>query len=397
MRVFGSWRLMAVVCALGLSCVVGGAEIRNVTAKQRYPWNGKVDITYEVVGDVIEAQPDHLEKNPSLVVSVTNRVTGETYTAISAALSGDTGVEEGTHHVVWDLNAQGLLFRSDDVRFTVAYEEGSPMLYCIIDLSAGASASSYFVTYLAEPPPYGFNVDEYKTTKLVLRYIESGSFKMQETYNVTLTKPFYCGLFEVTQKQWELVMGNSHWSSLVAGTGPRCPAYNVSYNEIRGTSSGARWPTSSEVDVSSFLGKLQTRTGLNLDLPTEAQWEYACRAGGPITYIYGTSAANYMWYINNSDKFGTGPCVHEVGTKWANSWGLYDMWGNAWEWCLDWMGDLTSDVIDPKGAASGSGRVLRGGSCNDEVDRCTSSCRASYYSSYSSHYVGFRLVRTLSD
>lgn len=368
-------------------------EIRNVTAKQRFPWNGKVDITYEVVGNLAEGLPDW--NYPVLEVSATNRVVGTTYTATVATLSGDTGTEEGTHHVIWDLNAQGIEFKSDDVVFGVVYRTSIDVLgmYCVIDLSGGSGASSYSVMYMAEPPAGGFNVAEYKTIKLVLKLIEPGVFKMGGSYDVTLTKPFYCGLFEVTQKQWELVTGSNPCSSTY-GKGNSYPVYNVSYNMIRGSSAGAGWPASSGVDSSSFLGKLRARTGLDFDLPTEAQWEYACRAGTTTAYSYGDSAnGNYMWYSSNSSSKS-----HEVGTKSPNPWGLYDIHGNVWEWCLDWYNSsLTSGVTDPKGSSSGSYRVRRGGCWSSNASGCTSSLRGRNYPSSESSDYGFRLVRTLSE
>ena len=212
------------------------AEIRNVTAKQRFPWNGKVDITYEVVGNLAEGLPDW--NYPVLVVSATNRVAGTTCTATVDALLGDIGTEERVHHVIWDLNVQGIEFKSDDVVFSVVYRTRN-YVYCVIDLSAGSSASSYPVTYMDVPPSGGFNVSEYKATKLVLKCIEAGSFKMGGSYNVTLTKPFYCGLFEVTQRQWELVMGSNPCSSTSCGKGNSYPVHYVSYNMIRGSSAGA--------------------------------------------------------------------------------------------------------------------------------------------------------------
>lgn len=117
--------------------------------------------------------------------------------------------------------------------------------YCVIDLSAGSSAANYPITYLAEEPQGGFNVDEYKTTKLVLKRIKSGSFIMgddqtDESHKVTLTLPFYMGVFEVTQKQWSLVMGSNPAKSY--GVGDSYPVYNVSYDMIRGSSEGAKWP-----------------------------------------------------------------------------------------------------------------------------------------------------------
>ena len=187
-----------------LSVVAADPAVLNVIAKQRYPWNGKVDIWYEVVGNVAAGLPGW--NIPSLCVSATNRVARTNYVAKAITLSGDTGIAEGIHHVVWDLNAQGLEFKSDDVVFTVAYNYYEK--YCVIDLSAGANAATYPVSYLADVPDGGWT-DEYKTTKLVLRVIEPGSFKMCGSYDVTLTRPYYMGVFEVTQKQYELVTGGN--------------------------------------------------------------------------------------------------------------------------------------------------------------------------------------------
>ncbi len=365
--------------------------ITDVTAKQRYPWNGKVDITYTLTGDVTAGLPAW--NIPRLFVMATNRVAGTSYTASVAALSGDTGTAEGAHHVVWDLNAQGIEFKSDDVVFTMAY---AIPLYCVIDLSAGANASSYPVFYVAELPSGGFNTDEYKTTKLVLRLIGPGTFMMGEQYEVTLTKPFYCGVFEVTQRQWVLVMGSNPCSTTLWGKGNSYPVHCLTYSMIRGSSNGAQWPSSSAVDYASFIGKLRARTGLKLDLPTEAQWEYACRAGTTTTYYWGNSMdGSYCWYSGNSSY-----TTHPVGTKLPNAWGLYDMSGNVEEWCLDWWyGHLSSGVTDPMGPSSGSYRVFRGGSWDVDAAFCTSSVRGpgSPSDENSSVRHGFRLVRTLSD
>ena len=361
--------------------------ITDVTAQQRYPWNGKVDIAYTVSGD-IAAAANAQAAIPSLKVTATDQETGTSYTATS--LSGDTGLSEGTHSLVWDMDAQGLAFVSTNVVFSVSCETVSAT-YCVIDLSAGSSTSSYPVTYLASPPSGGFNVDEYKMTKLVLKRMEAGSFNMGENQDVsvTLTKPFFIGLFEMTQKQWELVSGSnpSNFSD------DKRPVEKVSYNAIRGSTNGAQWPASNAVDSSSFLGKLRARTGLDFDLPTEAQWEYACRAGTTTTYSYGNSdSGNYMWYASNSLSQ-----THEVGTKSPNPWGLYDMHGNVWEWCLDQYASSLAGGTDPKGSSSGSYRVLRGGGWYNNAPGCTSSLRYSYTPSNEYYNFGFRLSRTLSN
>jgi formylglycine-generating enzyme required for sulfatase activity len=260
--------------------------------------------------------------------------------------------------------------------------------YCVIDLSAGANAASYPVTYLSDVPAGGWR-DEYKTTKLVLRRIEPGSFKMNGTYDVTLTKVFYCGVFEVTQKQYELVTG----SKPSKRSGNTLPVEQVSWNMIRGDSATHNWPTVKTVDSNSFVGCLQARTGLSLDIPTEAQWEYACRAGTTTTYYWGDSMDGaYAWYSSNASS-----TTHVVGTRTPNDWGLYDMSGNAWEWCLDWRGDLVS-AENPEGASSGTARVLRGGSWYDNASSLTSSWRSSWISpSTGKENSGFRLVGNLSE
>ena len=364
--------------------------ITGVTAQQRYPWNGKVDIDYTVSGD-IAATAKEQGLITSLKVTATDRATGTSYTATS--LSGDTSLANGTHKIVWDMDAQGLLLKSTNIVFSVSCES---MLatYCVIDLSGGWSASSYPVTYLDTPPSGGFNVDSYKTTKLVLKRIEAGTFIMGEdqtntSHRVTLTKPFYMGLFEVTQEQYTLVAGSN--PSDFAVSGAKRPVETVSYNAIRGSTNGAKWPTSNVVDSDSFMGKLRARTGLDFDLPTEAQWEYACRAGTTTKYSYGNSAnGDYMWYSSNSSSK-----THEVGTKQPNPWGLYDMHGNVLEWCLDRHAYTLSYGTDPKGSSSGSSRLVRGGAWDGNV--ADSSFRGHDAPSFEYYHLGFRLARTLKQ
>ena len=217
-------------------------------------------------------------------------------------------------------------------------------LYYIIDISSGYNSSSYPVTYMDVAPEGGFAQDEFKTTKIVLRRISSGTFKLHNETTTSISAPYYIGLFEVTQRQYELVMGTNPATGTSVGN--KYPVYNVSYDNIRGSSKGAQWPTSKEVDATSFMGRLRTKTSLDFDLPTEAQWEYACRAGTTTAYYWGDSMnGGYAWYISNS-----GSTAHEVGLKGAHAWGLYDMVGNLQEWCADWYSSATY----PR-------RVVRGG------------------------------------
>jgi formylglycine-generating enzyme required for sulfatase activity len=258
-------------------------------------------------------------------------------------------------------------------------------IYLVVDLSGGPEEASWPVTYLRGEPEGGWT-DEYKTTKLVLRRIEPGTFMMGGEYQTTLTKPYYMGVFEVTQKQYELVTGrNPAWFK-----GDKRPVENVHWNTIRGNTN---WPASSAVAEDSFMGRLRARTGLAFDLPTEAQWEYACRAGTTTAYSHGDSAdGDYMWYSENAYW------TNEVGTKHPNGWDLYDMHGNALEWCLDWFGSLVGGATDPRGADSGTNRVLRGGSWIWDASFCTSFWRGVINPSYGDiSDGGFRLVRNLSE
>ena len=381
--------LVASMAIMLATSALAAPSITGVTAQQRYPWNGKVDIAYTVSGDIAAAAKEQA-LIASLKVTATDRDAGRIYTTLS--LAGDTGLGNGTHKCVWDMSEHGLSFKSTNVVFSVSCET-TPATYCVIDLSAGSSASSYPITYLAEPPSGGFNTEEYKTTKLVLKRIEVGTFIMgedqsDESHRVTLTKPFYMGLFEMTQKHYELVTGSNPSNF----SGDKLPVEKVSYNAIRGSSNGSLWPASNSVDSSSFLGKLRARTGLDFDLPTEAQWEYACRAGTTTTYSYGNSVdGSYMWHRDNSSSK-----THEVGTKQPNPWGLYDMHGNVWEFCLDWYNSTLSYGPDPRGSSSGSSRVPRGGSWDWSASSSTSSYRKSNLPSTAYYDLGFRLARTLT-
>lgn len=170
---------------------------------------------------------------------------------------------------------------------------------------------------------------------------------------VTLTQPFYLGKYEVTQEQWEKVLGSnpSHFR------GAKRPVETVSWNACQ-----------------EFLVKLQERTGRKFALPTEAQWEFACRAGTRTPWSFGDSDAamgDYAWNRDNS-----GQTTHAVGEKKPNAWGLCDMHGNVAEWCADWYAKHTyarSDATDPAGPSSGDSRVLRGGAWGDDSGylRCT--------------------------
>ena len=217
--------------------------------------------------------------------------------------------------------------------------------------------------------------------KLEMVLIPAGKFKMgspitevgrdkgETQHEVTLTKPFYMAKYEVTQEQWESVMGNNPSSRT---KGAKLPVTNVSWE-----------------DCQEFIKKLNEKTSGGYRLPTEAEWEYACRAGTTTAYSYGDN-------LTKSDANIDGDSIKAVGSYRPNAFGLYDMHGNVWEWCNDWYGSLQDgEVTDPRGAAKGEYRVLRGGSFNVVGSAARSSYRSIVTPTdrYSFDF-GFRLART---
>ena len=261
----------------------------------------------------------------------------------------------------------------------------TPPKYLVIDMSGGRSAERWPISYLDEVPNGGWT-DEYKTEKLVLRYIPAGSFIMggratdypgavnTNLHMVTLTKPFYIGVFECTQRQWELAMGTRpSWFSNEMCYASR-PVEQVTYKTIRGDKLGLMWPQDSRVDEISFMGVLRREVLVpSFDLPTEAQWEYACRAGvgtalnsgkdinstidDPEMDVLGRYHGNQGENISSDSMTDCGTAV--VGSYLSNKYGLFDMHGNVWEMCLDHWGNHT-EGIDPKGGLEGQ-IVLKGG------------------------------------
>ena len=262
-------------------------------------------------------------------------------------------------------------------------EEG---LYMIVDLTKTGNGA---VSYLDAAPKDGWS-DEYRTKKMVLRRIEPGSFECLSGKSFKITKPFYIGVFEVTQKQYEMTM-KANPSEF---KGDMRPVERVGYLDIRGSSKGLTWPKANNVDDDSYLGKLRKRIGLEFDLPTEVQWEYACRAGtmGDLN-VDGVEMVKLGKCRENG---GVNDKHAKVGSFLPNAWGLYDMYGNVWEWCLDrWTDRWTADAkeTDPKGPAEeGPLRVRRSGCMFDAAHRFRPSLRGGNHVAARSNFDGFRLV-----
>ena len=216
----------------------------------------------------------------------------------------------------------------------------------------------------------GMKLKLIKAGKFMMGSKESGN-QERPVHEVEITKPFYIGVYEVTQEQYYEIMGrmSSHFK------GPNRPVMLVSWKEAR-----------------LFCAKLAEKERVVYRLPTEAEWEYACRAGKRTEYYWGNEMdGRYAWYFANSERR-----THDVGTRKPNQWGLYDMSGNVYEWCYDWYENgyySTSPSKNPRGPAQGQRRVVRGGGWADSPSFCRSAFRRSRKPTRRYGDCGFRVIR----
>jgi len=255
-------------------------------------------------------------------------------------------------------------------------------IWCAVLLAMAGTAFSE-----TKESPKEFAVELGGGVKLDLVLVPAGFFSMGDdkgyhvekpVHKVTITKPFYLGKYEVTQEQWESIMGNN--PSLIKG--PKKPVENISWDNCQ-----------------QFLVELNEKTGERegkFVLPTEAQWEYACRAGSTGKFCFGDDEiqlAEYARYDKNS-----GGKTYPVGDRKPNAWGLYDMHGNVWEWCEDWYGKYGAEAVtDPSGPATGSRRVLRGGGWGLDARFCRSASRATDEPRGRGIYLGMRVARVVAE
>ena len=244
----------------------------------------------------------------------------------------------------------------------------------------------------------------------------------EKQHRVILTKDFYTGVFEVSQKQWERVTGK--WPSYFNNVSYRDarPVECISYDDIRGSGAGARWPEDNRVDPKSFIGRLRAKTGLMFDLPTESQWEYVCRSGTVTALNSSCNLTNSEFdvsmdvvgrYRGNGGNVDTQNGVTSVGTAKVgsyapNAWGMFDMHGNVYEWCLDYQDIYPDAVTDPNGPSKSrdlstanfqslENRVVRGGSWNRFASYCRSAARLSANSDGRCNFIGFRVAAPIEQ
>lgn len=319
-------------------------QIQNLVSVQR-PGTMFVDITYDLIDS---------DSTTVMIYAEGSANGGTNYLIPVGSCTGDIGpVAPGTgKRIVWNAWNDWANNYSTNAR---------------VRLTADDTLSAL------PPPPTNAPV-----TNLV--WIPSGSFNMSGTL-VYLSRGFWMGKYEVTQAEYQGVV-SANPSSFTGN--PSLPVETVNWS-----------------DATNYCARLNTReqaagrlpVGWKYRLPTEAEWEYACRAGTTTQFYYGDDAGYtllrvYAWYSVNSAS-----TTHVVGQKAPNRWGLYDMHGNVWEWCQDWYGGLLGgSVTDPQGPVSGSSRVVRGGSWDYGAGYCTSSYRYNDYPSYRPYACGFRVV-----
>ena len=321
--------------------------------------------------------------------------------------------------------------------------------YMVVDVSDAAQPNTQKYYPAVDFLPGGIlGNPDYRTGMLVLRKImakdvtwmmgsttlEGGAARnatREATHQVTLTNNYYFGVFPVTQAQWDLMQPSRLAPSYYKNVVDRAmrPVETVSYNEIRSSANHSanaayNWPAAP--NPNSFLGKLRTKTGIDFDLPSEAQWEFAARAGnGDTKWGDGSGVLNndadanlnqFGRYMYNGGKVQNGTSYAQpaamcgatngtaiVGSYAPNSWGIYDTAGNVWEWCLDWFmesitaygGNVNINPAAPANTlsgAAGTSRVKRGGSWSNAAGYCRPAFRdADVPTNYAINY-GFRVI-----
>jgi formylglycine-generating enzyme required for sulfatase activity len=351
--------------------------VSNVQAAQRRDGSRLVDITYNL------SDPD----SDSLLVTVElSPDDGKTWTPLRT-VSGAVGrgVTPGVRkQVVWNVGVDypGQVGRNSRVRVTADDANLSPgggsNKTITMTLPGGATIEMVWI------PPGTFLMGTTEEQEQLLRNkgLWYDWFENEHpAHEVTITTGFYLGMYEVTQGQWTSVMGTKPWAGQsYVMENPEHPAVYVSWE-----------------DAQEFLRRVNAAEGAGVyRLPTEAEWEYACRAGTTTLWSFGEDEGrlkDHAWYRVNAWNVGE-QYAHKVGTKLPNPWGLYDMHGNVWEWCQDWWYRIyTADAqVDPVGPGSGSDRVVRGGGFDFIAQHVRSAIRINYWPARYDD-VGFRLLR----
>ena len=392
-------RLLAIAfSSMALAGFADAFTVTDVSARQRWPWNGLVDVDFTIGG--------------ASVADLFKVDVEATYDGGTTKLYARTYLEEplrgpGYNRITWDLAADYPELKVDDLQVAVTItplsraQTDSQDVYMVIDLSGGPNATRYPVRYTTTAPTLvptndlvACAADPNRTTKLWLKRVKSNTFPFGGTTNgnhgegefKAHLSPFYIGIFELTQRQWNLVMGT--WPSQFSNETYRAarPVEMINYVDVIGHNN---WPNDKTVSADSFVGKMRARTGIaTLNLPTEAQWEDVARAGATGSEYANANTGRYDTNAGSPSTYNEDPTVGTalVGSYRANSWGFYDCYGNVMEMCLDAYAsyadlrtlygyDGTTPVDDPIGPSTHSTaryHATRGGSFFNSNSRSSS-------------------------
>ncbi len=389
----------AIGVALLLVASSASAEVvvSNVRAQELADGTNRVEVLYDLTG----------APAGGATVSVAFSATGNapySITPAAAALSGDVGAGIASG------STKGILLDCGQTLAALG-TMGDPAS-AVVGVDGTRAVHRPYRHLRRRSPDAEITVTLDGGVQLVMVQIPAGTFTMGSPdgergrysdegpqHQVTITQPFYLGRTEVTQAQWQAVMGTAVPTSCgLYGAGSDYPVYCVSWNDICGGATG--WSCT----ASSFIGRLNQQQGSSkFRLPTEAEWEHAARGGTTTEFSFAVSpswdtgcgsfpeALPYMWWCGNNSPSGSKP----VAQKLANPRGLFDMHGNLWEWVGDLYGSYGSaGQSDPQGPGSGSYRAFRGGGWGHGARLCRSAHRDPYNPGGRSHDLGFRLARS---
>lgn len=411
---------------MALSCAAAVPTVDAVSYAQD-PATRRVTVTYKLTDADGIVTMDVLTNGVSIGAAHCRTVWGDVNRQIAAD-------DEAVRTIWWSPDADWPGQFVNDGTLSVkltAWSPDDPPPYMAIHLAITAAPVYYYSS--EDAVPGGVTADAYKTDWLLMRKIEASGRpwrmgvpstapdydKRIVAHAVILTNDYYIGVYPVTQRQYHLAYKTVGATDQTGKSRPSVfrdaidadlrPAENMAWSDLRGdgstATSGYNWPIDGHAVNSSYLlGKMRSIWGFQFDLPTEAQWEYACRAGCADTYYRrGADVNDLGWTATNSVSE-----THPVGLKLPNAWGLYDMLGNVQEWCLDRTdtvyatnadgspvlepeGPRTTDQIDGKNTPQRN-RIRRGGSYDDSILICTSAAYVANYSQAGRNpVIGFRL------
>lgn len=362
-----------------LSAAAFAAPTVTVKSVAQDPVAKTVVVTYDLSEDAIVTM-DVLKDGASIGASNIDYVTGDAFRKVAGATD---------RTIIWAAEKSWPGHSTEDITVELtAWELSAPPPYMVVSLGKFRECAYY--PSAEALPGGGLANDAYRTEKLVMRKIPAAkvTWRMGKVggsgytmpRKVTFTQDYYMSVFEVTQGQCFRLLHQTYSANTEVADAALRPADQVSYGRARGgymtqssgwkevDGDGAWWPSDDKVGSESIVGALRTMTGLHFDLPTSAQWEYACRAGNP-DETFDADFDKIGWYEANAHEV-----TQVVGTKKPNAWGLYDMFGNVAEHMLDrtypdgYLKDEMTDPVGPTlaecGYVNSYGRLIRGGAVN---------------------------------